>query len=232
MINKNFVRFGLGMTLAGLVACGSDSGGNKIDGGTNNPDGGGGDVTLSGTVRNLQDQTELEGVTVQRHPAAGASTTSSATGTFSLTTVSGQQLVSYSKAGSWTSLIAYDVPATGLTGVTAFVASDTTIGLIGTLLGATVDETKGVLLLNFPTPKAGVQATISSTPDGSFISDSNNIPAEGDTTEADSIALAHYGIAPGTITITLSDAGCTLDPDMASVPIIARTITTIDVVCQ
>lgn len=228
---KSMVRFGLFSAVLAVAACGGDD-----DGGSNTPDaGGGGDggggPALSGTTNELttQGQMPLAGVTVG--PMGGGTTaTSGADGSFTLALTEGNQIISYSKTGFWTSLIAYTIPSAGLSGVNAFVLADGTVTLIGGVVGATVDDTKGVLFLNFPTPKAGVSVTLSSPSEGSFVYN-GTVPADGATTEADTTALAHYNIAPGNITVTLNDASCRFEPAVTSFPIAAKTITTVDVIC-
>lgn len=248
-----FVGVGLVFSLGG---CGDGGGGTAGAGGTSgmggtSGTGGAGGVggaggspgptaTVTGTVIEGGDETgmPLEGATVSV-VGISRSAMADASGQWTLEVPEGEVYLQASVSGYWSSVVRLDVPSEGLTGVELEVIASALVAGIGTALGETVDESKGILVASFdPLGAVGGQtATLSEDFDFSFSFDAGDNPqltdellAGGDTD------LIFVGVEL-TDALTVSPEGATAGENCfvrfgATPPILERSITGVDVPCQ
>jgi hypothetical protein len=136
-------------------------------------------ATVSGTVGDGDDGSfmPVEGATVSVVGTSISATTGVA-GSWSLEAPEGEVYFQASASGSWSSIVRRVVPAEGLTNVELEVIPDALVAEIGSALGRTVDEAKGIAAVEFDTiiPVGGQSATLDEDADFSFAFDGAGDP--------------------------------------------------------
>jgi len=235
--------FGCGSSGSGAGG-GAGSGGSAGAGGTAGAGGSGGatgpTATVSGTVAIGDDAGGM--------PAAGAtvsvvgtsiSATADMSGSWSLEAPEGEVYFQASASGSWSSIVRGDVPSEGLVDVELEVVPDALVADVALALGRTIDEAKGIALLDFNTivPVDGQTATLSEASEFSFA-----FNGVGDPQLTDSLILggdSQLIFASVELTAALTVAPEGASPGelcevrfRATPPILARSITEVDVNCM
>ena len=245
-------RLSFGVAL-GLFGCGTSgsgaggmagAGGSAGTGGTAGAGGSGGSpgstATVSGTVGVGDDGSTVpvEGATVLV-VGTSISVTTDGSGSWSLEAPEGEVYLQASASGFWSSIVRRDVPTEGLIDVELEVVPDALVEGIGSALGRTIDEAKGIAALGFDTIAliGGQTATLSKDADFSFAFDgagdpqrSNALISGGDSD------LIFVGVEL-TAALTVTPEGAS-ETEFCSVrfgatpPILARSITEVDVPCS
>jgi len=197
-------------------------------------------ATVTGTVIEGGDETgtPLEGATVS---VVGTSRTAmtNALGQWTLEVPEGEVYLQASVTGYWSSVVRFDVPSEGLTGVELEVIASGLVADIGTALGEMVDETKGIAIVSFdPVGAVGDQtATLSEEFDFSFSFDATDDPQLTDALLVGGDSDLIFVGVELTDALTVSPAGATAGENCfvrfsATPPVLERTITAVDVPCQ
>jgi hypothetical protein len=149
----------IGLTVS-AVGCGdsssngsggsSGSGGTAGTGGSAGTGGGNGTASVSGTVYRASldgESTTLEGATVS--VVGGESTTSGASGEFTLEAPVGITMFLTTAPDSWGELQTGDVPTGGATGAEVEVVPDSLVAAVAAALSETIDPAKGIVTVDF-----------------------------------------------------------------------------------
>lgn len=237
-----FLSFGL---VLGLHGCGEDenTGGTGNTTGTGNTGGGGGGTAMvSGTVLAAvgDDDVGVEGATVSVVGSPGTSTTSGPGGTFELEVPVGSLFLHATTETDFWGVAAYEVvPAGGATEVELELISEDEVGQVELALGKTADPAKGIVALIFvdsdtATAVGGETATLSEADDFSFVFDDEDTPVEGtELIAGGGTDLIFVGVGlTDSLTVTATDAADAPCPtDAATYPVLAKTITDVELNC-
>lgn len=241
-----FLGVGLVFTLGGCGDGGGGTGGASGIGGTSGAGGAAGvggsppTATLTGTVLDGGDEssTPLEAATVSVVGTSRSAMTDTS-GRWTLEAPQGEVYLQASAGGYWSSIVRREVPSEGLTDVELEVIGDALVSGIGTALGTSIDETKGIVLVAFDPvgPVGGQTATLSEGFDFSFSFDGAEDPQLTDAllTGGDS-DLIFVGVGL-TNALTVGPEGASAGENCfvrfgATPPILERSITRVAVPCQ
>lgn len=195
-------------------------------------------LAVSGSVYTigLGGQSPIAGANIQAFATGTttsplASTTSAASGAYSMNTVTGgNPLNAYVKAVATSYLDTYLIPpwplTAGFDNASVIMLSGSTLGLLAQLTGATQSMSNGFVALVVldcnNDPVAGATVTVTGT-HGAIKYMSSNFPSGSATaTDVDGIAFI-FDVAPGTVTVDASVNGMSLREH--SVNVIANTLT-------
>lgn len=222
----------MGLTF-GLVGCGDD--GNSGSGGTAGS--GGGTATVSGIVYSAVLEgvsTPVAGATVQ--VVGGQSTTSDASGAFSLEAPLGTAMFLTTAPNAWGELFTADVPAGGEDMAEPEVIPDTLVAAIGAALGETIDPAKGIVSVEFDSDVAdgGETADLAGTYGFAFVFDAAGDPAPGNTLEAGGDTIVIFANVELSADVGPSATGpgsetCSLAFPTTAFPSQAKVFTVVDV---
>lgn len=221
----------------GLVGCGEDDngggGGMAGSGGT----GGAATATVSGIVYAASLDTEstpFQGATVSVD--GGAMTTSGVDGVFSLEAPVGVATLIATADGHWGELQVGDVPASGLNDLEPEVLPDALINEVAGALGETVEDTKGIVGVEFDNPVAGNSAALGVTYGFAFVFNADDEPEIGTELIAGGggeVIFVNVDVTADVMPTakSASDADCATDLPTAANPSRAKVITSVVMSC-
>jgi len=179
---------------------------------------------------------ELQGARVS--VVGGASTTSGASGAFSLEAPVGIVAFLTTAPDAWGELVIEDVPPEGEDMAEAEVVPQTVVDQVAAALMETIDPTKGMVIVEFPgeTAIGGESADLGSNYGLAFVFDSDGDPQLRKELEAGDEAQVIFANVDVTSDVMPSVTGagggnCTTQPAGATYPSQAKVFTLIDVTC-
>jgi len=211
-----------------LVGCGDSE--------SSNGTGGNGTATVSGTVftASLDDNsTPLAGATVM--VVGGSSTTSGADGSFSLQAPVGIGMFRTTAPNAWGELATGDVPVGGEDMAEAEVVPDTLVDVVAGELMRTIDDTKGMVIVEFDAEVAvgGETADLGSSYGFAFVFRANGDVEIGNQLEAGDDAQVLFANVDVTSDVMPSagtgGGSCTLAFPSTTFPSEAKVFTIVDV---
>jgi len=211
-----------------LVGCGDSE--------SSNGSGGNGTATVSGTVftASLDDNsTPLAGATVM--VVGGSSTTSGADGSFSLQAPVGIGMFRTTAPNAWGELATGDVPVGGEDMAEAEVVPDTLVDVVAGELMRTIDDTKGMVIVEFDAEVAvgGETADLGSSYGFAFVFRANGDVEIGNQLEAGDDAQVLFANVDVTSDVMPSagtgGGSCTLAFPSTTFPSEAKVFTIVDV---
>jgi hypothetical protein len=217
----------IGLTFS-LVGCGDSE--------SSNGSGGNGTATVSGTVftASLDDNsTPLAGATVM--VVGGSSTTSGADGSFSLQAPVGIGMFRTTAPNAWGELATGDVPVGGEDMAEAEVVPDTLVDVVAGELMRTIDDTKGMVIVEFDAEVAvgGETADLGSSYGFAFVFRANGDVEIGNQLEAGDDAQVLFANVDVTSDVMPSagtgGGSCTLAFPSTTFPSEAKVFTIVDV---
>jgi len=199
-------------------------------------------TTVSGTV------TLFESLSDEGSPALGVtvswfgtsfSTTTVASGAFSLEVPVGLVFLQHWKDGLWGGVGLYSVPTAGLSDLEFFVGTDTFLAELVEDLMIDIDETKGVVNVGFRTPGFGGEtATLSVSHDDVVANDADgNLVLSDELIAGGGRDLTFFGVDL-TDELTVTPRGvdgvstCSLEHPGTVYPVLARSWTDVQVDCE
>ena len=212
-----------------LVGCGDSE--------SSNGSGGNGTATVSGTVftASLDDNsTPLAGATVM--VVGGSSTTSGADGSFSLQAPVGIGMFRTTAPNAWGELATGDVPVGGEDMAEAEVVPDTLVDVVAGELMRTIDDTKGMVIVEFDAEVAvgGETADLGSSYGFAFVFRANGDVEIGNQLEAGDDAQVLFANVDVTSDVMPSATGasggsCSLAFPSTAFPSEEKVFTVVDV---
>ena len=211
-----------------LVGCGDSE--------SSNGSGGNGTATVSGTVftASLDDNsTPLAGATVM--VVGGSSTTSGADGSFSLQAPVGIGMFRTTAPNAWGELATGDVPVGGEDMAEAEVVPDTLVDVVAGELMRTIDDTKGMVIVEFDAEEAvgGETADLGSSYGFAFVFRANGDVVIDNQLEAGDDAQVLFANVDVTSDVMPSagtgGGSCTLAFPSTTFPSEAKVFTIVDV---
>jgi hypothetical protein len=191
---------------------------------------------VSGTVYNAVldgEGTELDGAIVE--VVGGASTTSGPNGAFSLQAPVGIRMFRTTALDAWGELVTADVPVGGEDMAEAEVVPDTLVDMVAGQLMQTIDDTKGMVIVEFDTEVAvgGETADLGSSYGFAFVFRANGdveIDNELEAGDDPQVLFANVDVTSDVMPSAGTGGGsCTLAFPSTTFPSEAKVFTIVDV---